>query len=140
MRHQVIFRHPAEFVPLSEDEGILGTNGAAWFVSILRGIPDLEIDEELVQEDWGVVVFVVRSERKFWIGISFLDESEWRAHVHHGVFSWFQHFTPSGRAAFRRLVVDLHEALARTPEVSAIAWCTQREVDSPPPRGVATPQ
>ena len=58
MRNHVIFRHPAEFVPVSGEDGILSADSAEWFMSLLRQIPGLEIEAELCQEDWGVVAFL----------------------------------------------------------------------------------
>ena len=73
MRTNVTFRHPAEFVPVSDADGILAVGGAQWFAALLRRVPALEVDEDLCQEDWGVVLLVRRNQRKFWIGLSAWD-------------------------------------------------------------------
>ena len=56
MRTNVVFNHPAEFVLLSDEDGILAVDGAKWFVDMLSRIPGLQIDNELCQEDWGVAI------------------------------------------------------------------------------------
>src|SRR6266480_712439 len=108
MRTNVRFRHPAEFVPVSDEDGILAVSGAQWFVSLLRRVPGLEIDDELCQEDWGVVAFVRRHQKHFWIGLSFWPDGEhtWLAHVHHRSFAWLQRLSPSGKIELNRLVSD----------------------------------
>jgi hypothetical protein len=65
MRTHVTFRHPAEFVPISDEDGILAVSGAQWFAELLRGVSGLQIEEELCQEDWGVVLFARRNRKKF---------------------------------------------------------------------------
>lgn len=70
MRTNVIFRHPTEFVAASAEDDILSADGADWFVSLLRQIPGLEIEPQLCQEDWGVVVLAKRKGKRFWIGLS----------------------------------------------------------------------
>ena len=88
MRTSVTFRHPAEFVGDSDDGGgILAVSGAYWFVELLRRVPRLQIDQNLCQEDWGVVVFARRNSKHFWIGLSaWNSEGAWLAHFHHGSF------------------------------------------------------
>ena len=50
MRTHVTFRHPTEFVPLSDEDGVLAVRGAAWFAAMLRRVPGLEIDGDPCQE------------------------------------------------------------------------------------------
>src|SRR5689334_22419672 len=76
VRINVTFRYPAEFVPLSDEDGILAVPGAEWFVKLLRRVPGLELDEQLCQEDWGVVIFGRRAAKKFWIGLSLRPDGE----------------------------------------------------------------
>src|SRR6516162_6681702 len=103
MRTNVTFRHPAEFVPLSVEDGILAVSGAQWFAALLRRIRGLEIDEDLCQEDWGVVFFARRNQKKFWIGLSAWDsEGAWLAHFHHGSFARLQRFSSSGKKELKR--------------------------------------
>ena len=91
MRTNVTFRHPAEFVPLSEDDGILAVSGANWFGALLGRVPGLVIDDNACQEDWGVVFFVRHNQVKFWIGLSAWDETgKWLAHFHYGSFAWLR--------------------------------------------------
>ena len=141
MRNNVTFCYPAEFIEAPESEGILGVRGADWFVSILRRVTDIEIDDELCQEDWGVVVFVRRHGKKFWIGLGYWPEGEnaWLAHVHHGSFAWLQRFTRTGNEELKRLVSDIHDALADDPSVSAISWYSERESLEAKPVGSSHP-
>src|SRR5262249_12351962 len=112
MRTNVTFRYPAEFVPLSDQDGILAVSGAQWFAALLARVPGLAIDNELCQEDWGVVVFARRNQKKFWIGLSFWDVGgEWLAHFHHGSFPWLQWFSSSGNDELKRLLADVHAML-----------------------------
>jgi hypothetical protein len=69
IRTCVAFRHPALFVPLSAEDGILSIRGAHWFVPLLKVVPDLEIKPTLCQEDRGVVVFAERKKKTFRIGL-----------------------------------------------------------------------
>ena len=62
MRTNVSFRHPAPFVPLPDTEDILAVGGTQWFADLLRRVPDIGIDREPCQEDWGVVFFVRRNQ------------------------------------------------------------------------------
>ena len=55
MRTNVTFRHPAKFVAFSDEDGVLAASGAGWFVDLLRRVPALEVDDDLCQEDWGIV-------------------------------------------------------------------------------------
>jgi hypothetical protein len=122
MRTHVTFRHPAGFVPLSDEDGILSVAGAEWFVSLLKQVPDLAVRSDLCQEDWGIVAFAERSERKFWVGLSTEEEGAWVAHFHHGSWAWLQRLSPSGNRALQRLVQDFHRVLANQAAVSEITW------------------
>lgn len=140
MRTHVTFRHPAEFVGDEDDGGgILVISGAHWFVSLLRRVSRLELDEDLCQEDWGVVLFARRNQRKFWIGLSAWDEGAWVAHLHHGPFAWLQRFSSSGESELRRLLVDVHDVLASEPAITEIAWYEENEMTKPKPTGFTTP-
>lgn len=141
MRNNVTFCHPAEYIEAPDSDGILGVRGVDWFVTLLRRVADLEIDDELCQEDWGVVIFARRHGKKFRIGLTCWPEEEnaWWAHVHHGSFAWLQRFTRTGNEELKRLVSDIHDALAGDPMVSAIAWYSEREVQKVKPIGAARP-
>jgi len=141
MRTNVTFLHPAEFVRLSDEDGILAVGGATWFADILQRIPGVRIDGDLCQEDWGVVTFVERAKKRFWVGLSLwpAGENAWLAHFHHGSFAWFQWFSASGQAELRRLLVDFHHVLKAEPLVSGIAWYAEREIDNPSARSSSTP-
>jgi hypothetical protein len=140
MRTNVSFCHPAEFVSVPED-GILAVSGALWFVDLLKRIPDLHVEPDLCQEDWGVVAFCRRGERAFWIGLSMWPEGEqaWLAHVHHGSFAWLQRFSKAGKEELRMLVHDLHQALASDPAVSQVAWYHERGMRTANPQGARAP-
>ena len=140
MRTNVTFEHPAEFVPVSDEDGILTVSGAQWFAELLRRVSGLEIDQDLCQEDWGVVFFAQRNEKKFWIGLSAWDaEGAWLAHFHHGSFAWLQRFSSSGKNELKRLLADVHEVLASEPAISHIAWHEESEMSKPQPAGFPTP-
>jgi len=140
MRSNVSFRHPAEFAALPDTEDILAVGGARWFADLLRRIPDLELDGELCQEDWGVVVFARRKEKIFWIGLSaWQGDHTWLAHFHHGSFAWLQWFRSSGKEELRRLLADAHAVLSSEPAVSDIVWYEEKEMRKGNPRGFATP-
>ena len=141
MKNNVTFLHPAEFVRPSDEDGILSVDGAEWFVSLLRKVPDLEIDEKLCQEDWGVVVFVRRAEKKFWIGLSMWPEGEhaWLAHFHHASFSWLQKISSSGQRELKHLISDFHEVLVGDPEVSSVAWYDESDMTKSAPSGSENP-
>jgi hypothetical protein len=131
----VIFRHPAPFVSAPEGEGILGVNGAHWFVSLLHRIPELHIDGNLCQEDWGVVVFAKRNNKRFWIGLSaWNSDGFWLAHVHHRSFASWQRFFSSGKAELNRLACEMHAVLAKEPTVSEIAWYREKELTEANPQ------
>lgn len=141
MRTNVTFRYPAEFVPVSDEEGILAVGGAHWFVALLRRLPGLQIDDELCQEDWGVVLFARHEQKKFWIGLSSWDfEHTWLAHFHHDSFAWLQRLGSSGKSALQRLLSDVHEILAREPAVSDIIWYEESQMGKLRPAGFPTPQ
>ena len=144
----VTFRHPAEFVDAGE--GILAVSGAQWFAALLPRVPGLEIDHDLCQEDWGVVLFARRSRKEFWIGLSFWDEGCWLAHFHHGGWvpwrwaSWFQRLSSSGKNELKRLLVDVHEVLVSEAAISNIAWHEDDDMNKPlakqrHPAGFPTP-
>ena len=140
MRTTVTFRHPAEFVPLSDEDGILAVDGAQWFAPLLRRVAALQIDEDLCQEDWGVVFFACRHKSKFWIGLNAWDvEGAWVAHFHHGSFAWLQWFRSSGKSELSRLLADVHDVLATEPGVTEIAWHEESEMSKPKPAGFPTP-
>lgn len=140
MRTNVTFYHPAEFVPLSDSDAILAVGGAQWFVALLRRVPGLQIDDHLCQEDWGVVVFARRNQKKFWIGLSTWDaENTWLAHFHHGSFAWLQRFSSSGKSELQRLVSDIHAVLAQEPRVSDILWYEESQMNTAQPAGSQTP-
>jgi hypothetical protein len=140
VRSNVTFRHPVEFVPLSDEDGILAVSSAQWFAALLHRVPALEIDEDLCQEDWGVVLFARRNRKKFWIGLSAWDaEGAWLAHFHHGSFAWLQRFSSSGKNELKRLLADVHEALASEAAISDIAWHEESEMSKPHPAGFPTP-
>ena len=139
MRTHMTFRHPAEFVPLSDVDGVLAARGSEWFGALLRRVPDLVIDEDLCQEDWGVVFRARRGRKKFWIGLSAWDGGVWLAHVHHGSFAWLQRFSPSGAGELKRLVADVHEVVASEAAISEIVWYEEREMSNPRPASFPTP-
>ena len=100
----VTFRHPAEFVGDQEDGGgVLAVHGAQWFAAILKRVPRLGLDVNLCQEDWGVVFFARRNQKKFWIGLSAWDsDGAWLVHFHHGSFTWSQWFSFRGNDELER--------------------------------------
>jgi hypothetical protein len=141
MRTNVTFRHPAEFVGDQEDGGgVLAVRGAHWFAALLRRVAGLRIDEDLCQEDWGVVFFARRNQKKFWIGLSAWDaEGMWLAHFHHGLFAWLQWFRSSGKNELELLLVDVHKVLASEPAITDIAWHEGSEMTKPKPTGFPAP-
>ncbi len=141
MRTHVTFLNPAEFIGASQDGGgVLAVRGAQWFAALLRRIPGLQIDEDLCQEDWGVVFFARRNQKKFWIGLSAWDsDGAWVAHFHHGSFAWFQRFSSSGRNELKRLLTEVHQMLTKEPATSNIAWHEEREMSQSKPAGLPTP-
>lgn len=141
MRNNVTFNFPERFLPLSEEDGILSKDGAQWLVSILKTIPSLEIDPDLCQEDWGVVLRVKRNQRKFWIGLSFWPDGEqaWLVHLHHDSFAWLQRFSTTGKAELEKLILNMDDALKANPSVSNIFWYSEEEIDKPTAVGSPTP-
>jgi hypothetical protein len=140
MRMTVTFRHPADFVPLSDQERILAVGGAHWFVALLSRVSGLQIDQDLCQEDWGVVIFARRNEKKFWVGLSGWDpENAWLAHFHHGSFAWLQRFSSSGKSELKQLLSDVHAVLAGEPAISDIIWYEENEMNKACPTGFPTP-
>lgn len=141
MRTHVTFRHPAEFVGDQEDGGgVLAVRGAEWFAALLKQVPKLELDEELCQEDWGVVFFVRRQKKKFWIGLSAWDaEGVWLAHFHHGSFAWLHRFITSDGNELKQLLSDFHNVLASEPVITAVAWHEEREMGKVEPTRYETP-
>jgi len=156
----VTFRHPAEFVDTGE--GILAVGGAQWFAALLLRVPGLEIDEDLCQEDWGVVLFARRNRKEFRIGLSAwyaekenapvwdAEEGWWLAHFRHGLWvpwrwaSWFQRLSSSGKNELKRLLVDVHEVLVSEAAISDIAWHEDDDMNKPlakqrHPAGFPTP-
>lgn len=141
MRTHVSFQHPAEFVPISEEEGVLSVSGIDWFVALLQRIPRLQIDPKLCQEDWGVVIFIPRDGMKFWIGIGgpYHKQGQWLVFLNHGSLAWLQRFHKAGKQALQQLAIDLHEVLSADPAVSEIRWYEPRETLKAEPIGSATP-
>jgi hypothetical protein len=140
MRTNVTFRHPAEFVPLSDEDGVLAVSGALWFVTLLQDVAGLQIDDDSCQEDWGVVIFARRNGRRFWIGLSAWDAANtWLAQFHHGPFAWLQRFGSSGKGEFRRLLCNVHAVLNEDPAVSDVAWYAESEMSKAEPAGFRTP-
>jgi hypothetical protein len=141
MRTNVSFRHPAEFVAVSDEDGILAVAGAQWFVSLLRRVPDLQIEAGLVQEDWGVVMRARRAKKSFWIGLSMWPEGEhaWLAHFHHGSFAWLQRLGSSGASELQRLIFDVHGVLVSEAAVSDIVWYEESQMRKAQPDGFTTP-
>ena len=135
------FRHPARFVPLTEEDNILAVGGANWFVALLERIPGLRVDPNLCQEDWGVVAFVQRDKKRFWVGLSAWPEGEhaWLAHVHRRSLSWLQSLRPSGNIELQRLAADVHAVLAGDESVSSIEWYRENDMSKANPHAAATP-
>jgi hypothetical protein len=102
--------------------------------------PGLQIEEDMCQEDWGVVIFAHRNQKRFWIGLSAWDaEGTWLVHFHHGSFAWLQRFIASGKSELQHLLTDVHAVLAKDPAVSGIAWYEESEIRRPEPIGFPTP-
>lgn len=130
MKTNVSFVCAEEFVPVSEEDGILSAKGAGWFVARLKAITGIEIADELCQEDWGVVVFAKKNGKRFWIGLSQLPDGEhcWLAHVHHAPWTLLQRISSSGRAALDDVVRDLDGVLKRDPKVSHVRWIHEEDL------------
>lgn len=141
MRTNVTFHHPAEFVSFSDEDGVLSVGGAQWFVTLLRRVPGLEINEKLCQEDWGVAIFAKRADRKFWIGLSMWPDGEhaWLVHFHHGSFAWLQRFSSSRQRELQKLACDVHRVLTSEPLVSDVVWYDESQMRKAEPDGFATP-
>jgi hypothetical protein len=139
MRTYVSFAFPAEFVADENGDDLLSIDGAGWFVDLLRQVPDLELDGDMCQEDWGVVARLRRHDKAFWVGLSYWDEGEWLAHVHHGSFAWLQSFSTSGNEELKQLVDGIHQVLKHDPQVSKIAWYQESEMRKVAPTEFATP-
>jgi hypothetical protein len=107
---------------------------------LLSRIPRLGIDEELCQEDWGVVLFARREKKKFWVGLSMWEGPQsWLAHFHHGSFAWAQRLSSSGGRELQRLLCDVHGALASDPAVSDIRWYEENQWSKARPPCYLTP-
>lgn len=141
MRNNVTFRYPAEFIPESEDDGVLAAASADWFVSLLRRIDGLSVQDELIQEDWGVVVLAERVGKRFWIGLSLWPEGEtaWLAHFHHHSSAWLQRWSAAGKREFGRLVSDFHSVLATESAVCDIVWYHESDMRSVDAQSSTTP-
>lgn len=142
IRNNVSFRHPAAFVRLSEEDGILAASGAIWFRDLLKRVPSLEVNDELCQEEWGVVVFVERHQKRFWIGLSLgldVEDGSRLAHIHHASFAWLQRLSSGGRKELQRLIGDVHALLAAEPAVSDIRWFREADMRRPEPPGLSSP-
>ena len=141
MRTSVAFKYPAEFVPLSDEDGILAVSGAEWFVSLLRRVDGLSVQTELCQEDWGVVVFAERAGQRFWIGLSEWpdDEPAWHAHIHHDSFAFLQRWSAAGKRELERSASDIHSVLASEPKVRDIAWYHESDMNRAHAPSSATP-
>jgi hypothetical protein len=140
MNANVTFRHSTKFAPASETDGTLAIDDALWFVSLLRQISNLQIDDELCQEDWGVVIFAKRNKKRFWIGLyQWSSDNTWIAQFHHGSFAWRQMFSRTGKAELNRLLLDFHEVLASEPCISEIIWYQEAELKKANPSGHSTP-
>lgn len=140
MRNNVVFRYPAPFVPVSDEEGILSVRGAGWFVSLLQQINVLKICDHLCQEDWGVVIFAERRDKRFWIGLNMWDmEGAWLAHFHHHSFALLQRLTASGKGELKLLISDYYHVLTTAPKISDVTWYEESEMRKAGRRGFSTP-
>ncbi len=125
VRTEVTFRHPAELILTSQEDGVLAIAGAQWFAALLRRVPDLVVDEDLCQEDWGVVFVARRRGKQFWIGLNSFYDGTWLAHFHHGSFAWLQRFSSKGKVELRELLVDVHTGLTCDASISEIVWSSE---------------
>ena len=141
VRTNVRFRHATEFIPVSDEDGILAVAGAQWFVLLLRSVPNLEIEGDLCQEDWGVAIFARRNGKRFWIGLSMWPDGQhaWLAHVHHRSFAWLQRVSALGKKELERLASDIHNVLANEQAISEITWYQESDMTKPDPTSFATP-
>lgn len=142
IRTNVVFRYPMPFVSWPDTDGVLSVDGAGWLVELLRQVPELDVQNELCQEDWGVVAFAERAGKRFWIGLSQWPDAEdaWLMHVHHGSFQWLQWFSSSGRLALEELVCAVAEALKKHEGITDVAWYHERAMMSANPLGAASPR
>lgn len=134
MRNTVTFHHPAPAAVVPDEDGVLGIEGAGWFLDLLGTIPGIELERDVVQEDWGIVVRARRAGRSYWIGLSTMGKDEWVAHVHHDSFAWLQRFSAGGRAARAALVGEVDHALRRA-NASSLKWFDQSDVNLRAPAG-----
>jgi hypothetical protein len=74
--------------------------------------PGIDVERDLVQEDWGVVIYARLARHRHWLGLSFLDEHHWLAHVH--------------RAPFAGMTAALDHAL-RQGNASELKWFDERD-------------
>ena len=143
MRTYVTFRYPTEFDSATDAAGILAVSGVQWFVELLRRVADLQIDDvdEHCQQDWGVVLYARREDKKFWIGLSIWEgEHSWLSHFHHdSFFAWLQRLSSSGKRELQRVLCDFHAVLASEPAVSEIVWYEEKEIRKARPAGFPTP-
>jgi hypothetical protein len=142
MRNNVTFTYPVSFLCVSNEDGVLSISSAQWFVSLLRRIPGVEVESDLCQEDWGVVVFARRNQKRFWIGLSVWPAGDhaWLAHFHHHSFAWLQRLTAAGGRELDRLVTDFHQVLTAEPAVSGITWYWEQDMSKAHPGGSPSPQ
>jgi hypothetical protein len=134
IRDSVSFRHPAPFVSLPDQDQILSTAGAAWFRDLLKRVPMLLVDDDLCQEDWGVVIFAERHRSRFWIGLSLGpdgDPGSWLAHAHHASFAWLQRLSRRGKQDLTSLMTDIHTMLSSEPLVTNVRWFNGADLDHP---------
>src|SRR5206468_3241355 len=98
-------------------------------------VPGLHIDQDPCQEDWGVVFFARRNQKKFWIGLSAWDvDGAWLAHFHHGSFAWLQSFRTFGKNELNRLLADVHNVLVNESAITDITWHEESDMRKPRPR------
>lgn len=129
MRTTVSFHHPASLVVVSDEDGVLSVAGAGWFLDTIRTIPGIELDQRLVQEDWGVIVRAHRGGRRYRIGLSSAGhEHEWVAQVRPRSFAWLERFSPGARAARAALLDELDRAL-RTAHASGLKWFDESDLN-----------
>jgi hypothetical protein len=128
MRNTVRFQYPAPLVVVSDEDGVLSVEGAGWFLDMIKTIPGINLDQGVVQEDWGVVVCAHRTGRSYRIGLSSTGyEHEWVAHVRHHL-AWLERFSPRGRAAREALVGELGLAL-RAANASELKWFDESDLN-----------
>jgi hypothetical protein len=129
MRNTVSFQYRAPMVVVSDEDGVVGVEGAGWFLDIIRTIPGIDLDQSVVQEDWGVVIPARLAGRSYWIGLSSTgDEHDWVAHVRPHALAWLERFSPRARAARAALVGEVDRAL-RTAHASGLKWFDENDVN-----------